>query len=408
MKHASMLNATALSIAVGLALGGATPAHAGHWTVELTGNAAAYQNNYSFQNNLPASQGGQGDTMALSGAGGLVYGQFYQGEEAADVALAAVNGACTLNVQATLVWTSDRYSSNTPPTSIPAVLETGLANSGQLDEGGPEPPAVLTTPEYMQAYDGFTNGALRDPCVYDLVSYLTSTPPQSPVGWRESQSLSSGSYVDLNLPVSLQTSGPYNGSYTAQLPQRQMGLGQLPALYVTSNPGGNMDYTVIVDTSPDYTIRVAAGSLSHAGTQPVPLLVTVTAVPGSGFSGTVNLSLVGQTGSWPAPPANNSVYLQALPYSTISGSAALINQQTGLVNLPGGPTDTEVFGRVSSYFSSTSVSVTPTQPGTSTLYVSSTAGAVGTFPIEVQGNWTNPNTNVVTTRDGFNSVTISP
>jgi len=419
-RHLSVVKSGVLAVATGLALGAATPAHAGHWVVELTGNAAAYQNNYSFQNNLPASQGPEGDTMALLGAGNLVYGQFYEGEEAADVAMAVVNGTpntitCNLTVQATLVWTPDQYTGNPMPPPNPTVLEIGVADAGQLDEGGPEPPAVIGTPEYMQAYDGFTNGTLRDPCVYDLMSYLTTTPPQPNVGWRESQSESQGSYVETNLPVTLQTTGLYKGYYTAQLPQRLMGLGKLPDLYVTSSPGGNMDYTVIVEsnpstTVPDYTITVAPCSISHRGSQPVPVIVTVAAVRGTGFTGTVNLSLVGQTGAVPAPPANDSVYLQALPYSTIGGSPATINQPAGVIDpqeQSSGPGDAEVFGGVTSSFSSTSVTLTSTvQSATVTLYLSSATGAVGTFPIEVQGSCTS--SDFVTTRDGFNTLTISP
>lgn len=235
----------------------------------------------------------------------------------------------------------------------------------------------------MQASDGLTSGSLLDPAFFN--NYQTGYPFR----WAHVQC--KGSYVSLNVAVP-------TGARSFTLPQRTLSMGTVATPNppnVTGSPSGELTYTASVDTAPDIVVTVSPTSSALGGTT----TTTVTVKSINGFSGTVALSLVGQsTGQLPALPSGGLA----------SGGYTIVGEPAGMVE-PSGPTAAQLAAHVQGTFSPASVTLASGGTATATLTLtSSSAGAAGTYPIEIEGDgtYTSGSNTVTVVRDGLTTLTL--
>lgn len=364
------LGAAALSVI------SAPPARAGHWVVDMNGSSSGYYNTYTITNNVASP------TPPPEGYGvGPYFTTESQGEQVMNGRILADTAVSSLAVQATFNWIQDGQSPTTPPSSV-TVLETGQAYTDALDSGA--------NSELMQASDGLTSLPSGDPLL-DPAVFNNAAVSSAPVENRAFEVFSGGDYVTVGVPVA-----PGSTSFT--LPVRTLSVGTDTALVGQGSlgNGGFMTYSAAIDTAPDYVITVSNAGESPGGNS----TSTVTVQSVNGFVGTVSLNLVGMinTGALPPLPAGGAA----------TGGYTVVQYQSGNPMgspVTNGPTDAQLAARVSGTFSPTSVTLTANGSATSTLTLTSNAaGAVGTYPIEVQGTYTNNGSSIF--RDGLGSLTL--
>lgn len=353
----------------------AASAHAGTWSVELSGSNSGAVGNYTFVNNVVTNPILHGPPTYLA---------FATGTGSAAVQnlsslMAPGTGVYNLNVQAQFVW-NPSGPTDTPPATI-AVLESGSTLMDVVDSG--------TNTLLMQACDGFPlvyNSAVVSPGDPDVFnSFLGNGPVEN----RWMQVESSGNHVSI-VPAST----------TFTLPLRQLALGISPGTTGPSGPtGGELYYGASVDTAQDVQISIAPAIVHVGGT----VNTTVTITPVNGFHGTVSLTPIwAPVGLLPTVLPSGQKVVGG--WTTVGFEAGGNNANPTV----GGPTRAQLAAGVTGVLSPSTVTIPSGSTGvTATLQLTAAAWAVpDVYAIQIRGSATSQSPVVTVSRDGVGPLTV--